>query len=75
MNPTFDRRRLLGLLLVPVVAVGGCGSNLPADGTHLDLTVPKEQAVKQADAYKSYSKKPPGVSGSGSPSQRNRNRR
>ena len=58
MNPTLDRRRLLGLLLVPVVAVG-CGSSLPADGTHLDLTVPKEQAAKQAEAYKSYSKKGP----------------
>ena len=74
MQSDRNRRRFLGLTLgclaAPVVAVG-CGSGAPADGTHLDLTVPKEQAVKQAEAYKNYSKKGPLGTGNGSPGQRN----
>ena len=78
MLPISNRRRFLGLglgCLAAAVIAPGCGSSLPADGTHLDLTVPKEQAAKQADAYKGYSKQGPGGPGGGGPSQRNRNRR
>ena len=43
--------------------VAGCGSSAPSDGKQVNVTIPKDEAQKQNNAYQDYmkqAKKKPG---------------
>ena len=54
---SFRRTALLSLLSIPFAT--GCGSGAAPNGSQINVTIPKEEAVKQNQAYQDYSKQRP----------------
>ena len=65
--------RATGCFGLIVACSAGCDSGLPANGSQINATIPKEVAAKQNDAFKQYSQQgKSSLPANASPGQRDR---